>query len=484
MALTRNGVPLTSAEQATLRAGIGGSVSQIPYSTVIPLDGDKVMPRQTIAGAVSLTIGTRMAGGRCRLYFLSNGSNIPSIAGATEWADSFGYNNGGSNLLNCLDAWCDDGTNVYYAWSEPLVNNPVVTPVAPSWSSAPAVTSATVGSPVTFTSGAVSGTPTPTKTFRTTLDGSPIGTANTAYTPVSGDVGKALRIIETATNTAGTVDSSPSSPFTVVASGGLQAQTTDYMNRVAANGGTVSNAERDAVDAFFVSANAAGYLSAWAPRLAVPMGDALARVVPLLVGGGATLDIIAGGVTYGAATGWVTDGTGYIRTGYTPSGQTPSLGAYLRTAQTANTTLRTIIGCRSSDNAQSYRINGNLDASGTPTAGSIQGVMGAAVNTPHVSATGGLVAGLWHVARLSANSLVLAKNGVQLANGTTTAVTVASPAQELYVLGGNAAGTLGGALEAGSSVGGYFAGATLSTATSLTFYNHFQALMTALGRNV
>lgn len=123
MALTRNGVPLTSAEQATMRAGIGGSVSQVSYSTVIPLDGDKVMPRTQISGAVALTIGTLMAGGSCRIPFLGNGTNVPTIAGASEWATSFGYDNSQSGLLNVLDVWSDDGTYAYFAWSQPVTNS-------------------------------------------------------------------------------------------------------------------------------------------------------------------------------------------------------------------------------------------------------------------------------------------------------------------------------------------------------------------------
>lgn len=217
MALTRNGEPLTTSEQATLRAGIGGSVSQVAYTTVIPLDGDKVMPRTQVAGAVALTLGPLIAGGACRVPFVGNGVNVPSLAGSTEWATSFGYDNSQAGLLNVLDVWSDDGTYAFHAWSQAAVNTPTVPPVAPSWSTAPVVTSATQGSPVTFTSGSASGTPTPTLTYRTTLDGSPIGTANTPYTPLVGDVGKALRIIQTATNVAGAVDSTASAAFTVLA---------------------------------------------------------------------------------------------------------------------------------------------------------------------------------------------------------------------------------------------------------------------------
>lgn len=101
--------------------GNGGSSlpTQVAYSTVIPLDGNKVMPRTQIAAAVALSIGTKAPGGQCRLSFLSDGSNTPTVAGADEWASSFGFDNSGPGLVNVLEVWTDDGANVGFAWSQP-----------------------------------------------------------------------------------------------------------------------------------------------------------------------------------------------------------------------------------------------------------------------------------------------------------------------------------------------------------------------------
>jgi uncharacterized repeat protein (TIGR02059 family) len=99
--------------------GGSGLPTQVSYSTVVPLDGDKVMPRTQIAAAVALTIGSKAPGGQCRLSFISDGANTPTMAGAEEWASSFGFDNSGPGLINVLEVWTDDGANVGYAWSQP-----------------------------------------------------------------------------------------------------------------------------------------------------------------------------------------------------------------------------------------------------------------------------------------------------------------------------------------------------------------------------
>lgn len=113
----------TAAFQPSASGGGGGTV-QVPYSTTIPLDSNKLMPRTAIAGAVALTIGAKVAGGQCRIPFVSNGANVPSLTGASEWATSFGFDNSQAGMLNVLDVWCDDGINVGFAWSQPAVQSP------------------------------------------------------------------------------------------------------------------------------------------------------------------------------------------------------------------------------------------------------------------------------------------------------------------------------------------------------------------------
>lgn len=126
--------------EATLGGGggSGSGMTPIPFSSTVPLDGNKVMARTQISAAVALTLGAKVAGGSCRIPFLSNGANVPTITGAAEWANSFGFDNSATGLLNVLDMWTDDGTNAYYSWSQP------VTQTGGSDTTPPTLTSASV----------------------------------------------------------------------------------------------------------------------------------------------------------------------------------------------------------------------------------------------------------------------------------------------------------------------------------------------------
>lgn len=94
----------------------------------------------------------------------------------------------------------------------------VTAATAPAVVSAPAITGTpTAGSATSFTAGSFSGSPTPTLTQQWTIDGVDVsGATGATYTPISGDAGKALRVRQTATNSAGSV-SSTSAPATVAA---------------------------------------------------------------------------------------------------------------------------------------------------------------------------------------------------------------------------------------------------------------------------
>jgi len=75
-------------------------------------------------------------------------------------------------------------------------------PSAPAFTVAPAINaSPVVGTAVSFTRGNAGGYPTPTRTQQWLLDGAAIaGATGLTYTPVAGDVGKALTVRDTATN--------------------------------------------------------------------------------------------------------------------------------------------------------------------------------------------------------------------------------------------------------------------------------------------
>jgi hypothetical protein len=112
------------------------------------------------------------------------------------------------------------------------------------WASAPTVVSApsingsgTVGVALSYTPGSYTGNPTPTVTRQWLLDGSAIsGATGATYTPVSGDIGtNRLTVRETATNTAGSVQST-SSAVSIAAGGGGASVASFSLTTTAATG--------------------------------------------------------------------------------------------------------------------------------------------------------------------------------------------------------------------------------------------------------
>lgn len=106
------------------------------------------------------------------------------------------------------------GTDPGFASVSPL-------PAPPVFTKAPAIIgSPTVGVATSFTAGTATGTPAPTMSYQWLLDDVAIsGAVGATYTPVAADVGKTLKIRQTATNTTnGTVNnvSSTSAGATVV----------------------------------------------------------------------------------------------------------------------------------------------------------------------------------------------------------------------------------------------------------------------------
>jgi hypothetical protein len=91
---------------------------------------------------------------------------------------------------------------------------------APSWASAPVIASATSGQAASVSiQGLVPGSPSPSLTYSWKIDGAQVGTSAT-YTASAPDVGKALTVTVSASNTAGTA-SSTSNAVTVASGAGL-----------------------------------------------------------------------------------------------------------------------------------------------------------------------------------------------------------------------------------------------------------------------
>lgn len=90
---------------------------------------------------------------------------------------------------------------------------------APAYTTPPSISGTpTVGTATTFTASVVTGNPTPTKTWQWTLDGSNVsGATSSSYTPITADIGKTLRVVETATNATSPAATSTSNGVAVVA---------------------------------------------------------------------------------------------------------------------------------------------------------------------------------------------------------------------------------------------------------------------------
>jgi hypothetical protein len=461
----------------------GGAGLQRDASTALELDSVETQYAPlTISGATEISVAGSTGGASASMLVIANGTNIPTISGADEWASSFGYLNT-DGIPNRLDVW-HDGIARRYAWSQQAT--PSVAPVAPSFSVAPAINGTPQASVATsYTSGTYSGTPTPTSAQQWSLDGVDVPGATTATPTLPADsAGKALRVRQTVTNSSGSV-SSTSSPVTVAAAPAGDADVAAWMVRVGSAGGTVSSPTQAAVAAFVASAKSSGYWTKFR-RLNLMCGDAAAALVPLVNASGASVDTNVASMSYSEAAGFSTNGTtSYLNTGYTPSEATGGLSMYLRTTQASTTTGRVFMGCRDSGATQVFRLAGNTAGSGTNTAGSYSGAWGGVVGASNVqpTGTGGNTAGMYHVSRTSSTLSTLYKNGSSV--GTmATSTTPGSAANALYVGCNNSAGTAAAWLEAASAIGAYGIDSGMTSGEAADYRTHMQTFQTALSRNV
>lgn len=185
-----------------------GGLMDVPFTTAIKFDCQRQMAQTTITGPTVFTIDTTDAidGGTCLVDVIANGSNEPTFSGAwLEWP-GMAYDNR-AGIRNCLTMQRRRGL-YWRMWTQAVGAVAEVTPVAPSFSVAPSLTAAAVGSAAAYTSGVFAGAPTPTSAQQWTLDGVDIvGATGLTYTPAGGDVGKSLRVRQIVTNGSGSASS-------------------------------------------------------------------------------------------------------------------------------------------------------------------------------------------------------------------------------------------------------------------------------------
>lgn len=139
----------------------------------------------------------------------ADGTNIAGATGTTYTSVSGDI----GKAITCVETATNSQGN-----SSSVSNSITVTPAlaAPTFSVAPVISGASLnGSVLTVTPGTVAGVPTPSVAHQWQADGTNIsGQTGTTYTTVTGDVGKAITCIETATNSQGNA-SSTSNAITV-----------------------------------------------------------------------------------------------------------------------------------------------------------------------------------------------------------------------------------------------------------------------------
>lgn len=252
-------------------------------------------------------------------------------------------------------------------------------------------------------------------------------------------------------------------------------ETTNWVNAVIANGGTVSNGQKNRVNLLISSLIASG---SWAKsddyhvHVTENSTQALTSLKRL------ALSTIVGGVVFAAGEGVLYNGSSYIDTGFAPGAgiQTASntrLAAYLLTSITAGAAVGVV--------SSNQRINTLFPfLASAPTAPLVGGSNGAQANYSLPQQTSLGYSSLSRNGTSGANTSGY-KNGRPLTRvGTPASVaTTLIPALSYWIGGINNAGVLGNPMTGRTGFAAY--GQSLIAAEELSEYQAIQAYMTAWG---
>jgi hypothetical protein len=167
-------------------SGSGGSAlpTAIAPVTAIPLDGTKVFNADTAMSSTPLTIAAgQVEGGSCSFVVKGDGSSTwGGITGALKANGAATFSNT-LNAVNHVLVWVDRG-RVRYTVSQSDPIEIASASVAPT-TAAPTIINSVVGQALTWTAGAMTGSPTPTATFNLRQLSTAIASAisNGAYVP-------------------------------------------------------------------------------------------------------------------------------------------------------------------------------------------------------------------------------------------------------------------------------------------------------------
>jgi hypothetical protein len=259
-----------------------------------------------------------------------------------------------------------------------------------------------------------------------------------------------------------------------------------WVNRVYANGGTVSASTAAAVNTFCDAIDAAGIRSLMY-RANLFCGTGLnACLVPLYrgpsLGGtqyGGTTDTNVGPFVsgdYAETTGLAAGSGKYLRTGLTQANVGVASHLAFYDCVKATNAYANRIGSRGAGDTHEHAIT-NLDV-----ATSMDYASSATAGTGRARTTGYTQAGaFWLGVNPSATSAILYRNGVSAATSTPSARTAQNLEYWAFALNNN--GTLDSNQTTGRS-GGYSIGTAMDATQVAAYYTAMQAFQAALGRNV
>jgi hypothetical protein len=211
------GGPLTTAEMDANFSGLSARIAALeailsptaPANTVLPA----ITGTATVGQVLTCSNGTWTGTPTSYAYQWKRAGSALSGATASTYTLVSGD---ASTAITCTVTATNAGGST--AATSVAVTVGALVVVAPAISTAPAINGTPqVGVLCSYTAGTYTGS-TATLTRQWTLDGTAItGATGATYTPVSGDATHALRVVETATNTAGNSGPNASSPGTVAA---------------------------------------------------------------------------------------------------------------------------------------------------------------------------------------------------------------------------------------------------------------------------
>jgi len=220
--VSRDGVTLNDVSLSDLKSYIGtSSFVSTAFSTTLAFDGvNKEMIQQAVTGALAFISSGSTIGTQINMCLVANGTNVPTFASNFKKATGTNPYNNTANVKNYFQFIYTNNKILYSLFQEEGDTGVVET--LPVNTVAPVLSAVTVGGTLSCTNGTWTGNPTPTYTQQFKLDGVNIASN---YTVVSGDVGKVVTCVVTATNSQGSVNATSNSQ-TVAAGATAPAQVT------------------------------------------------------------------------------------------------------------------------------------------------------------------------------------------------------------------------------------------------------------------